>query len=249
MIKEYHILGIKIQSIPEHLIKELLRSFLNSDQQNQIVTVNPEFVVAAQKNKKFASVINEASLATIDGTGLVQALQILGYKVSLDDRLTGVKLMEKLLEIAQHDQLKVLFCLYHHGLTSHHALAAKLKDKYPKLNFYLADENNCLTITDVKQPDIIFSTLGAPRQDVWLAENIHKMPSVKIAVGVGGAVDFLSGAIRRAPKIFRSLGLEWLWRLFRQPRRLPRIWRAIIIFYALVLKYKWQNKNYAQSKN
>ncbi len=249
MMQEYHILGIRVQSVPDHLIKELLRSFLNSDHQNQIVTVNPEFVVAAQKNKKFANVINEASLATIDGTGMIQALQLLGHKVSLDDRLTGVKLMEKLLEIAQHDQRKVLFCLYHDGLTSHHALTAKLKNKYPQLKFSLADESDCLTIADMKKPDILFSTLGAPRQDMWIAENINKMPSVKIAVGVGGAVDFLSGVIKRAPKIFRSLGLEWLWRLFRQPKRLPRIWRAIAVFYILVLRYKWQNKNYVPNKN
>jgi len=76
---------------------------------------------------------------------------------------------------------------------------------------------------------------GAPRQDMWIYENLPKLPSIRVAAGVGGTFDFMSGTIKRAPKIFRSLGLEWLWRLLRQPWRIQRINRAVIIFPILVL--------------
>lgn len=248
MMSSYNLLGVKIQTVPSHLIKEILRSFLKSDQQHQIATVNPEFIVAAQKNKTFANIINETSLATIDGTGIIQALQFLGQPVSLDDRLTGAFLLEKILEIATLDQYKVMFCLYTKSLTKPEKLAASLRQKFPDLDYQISDENTCLTQSNVYLPDILIMTLGAPKQELWINENLAKLPTIKLAVGIGGAIDFLSGAIKRAPKVFRSFGLEWLWRFLRQPRRFPRIWRAIFVFYFLVLKYKLEHRNDPEKK-
>jgi len=93
-------------------------------------------------------------------------------------------------------------------------------------------------IADIIQPDCIFVALGAPRQEEWIRDNISKYPTVKIAMGVGGSFDFISGRVRRAPIIFRNIGIEWLWRLAVQPWRARRIFNAVIFFPLTVLREK-----------
>lgn len=238
-IVDYKLFNIKVQKIPDLKLREILQSFLHSDTQHQIVTVNPEFILSAKKNELFARIINEASLSTIDGTGIIHALQFLGHDISIDDRLTGAQLIYKLIDLAIINDSKILFCLYSQGLTDEKKLRPVLEKQYPKLRFQISDEKNSVIQANMFKPQIILATMGAPKQDLWLYENLSKMPSVRLAVGVGGAVDFLSGAIQRAPKIMRSLGIEWLWRLLRQPRRFKRIYRSIFVFYYNVLKYKY----------
>ena len=242
-MKEYKVLGIKVQTLPEHILKSTLLTFLNSDSQHQIATVNPEFIVASQKNNKFLTIINNSSLATIDGSGIIKALQFLGHDISLDDRITGVKLTETLIELSVKNNYKILFCLYSLGLTKPDYFFIRLKEKYPQLDFQVADENTALTKAQVFMPEIVLVGFGAPRQDLWIAENFDRMPSVKIAVGVGGTFDFMAGSIKRSPKIMRSLGLEWLWRLLIQPWRIKRINRAVIVFPYLIIKDRLKKKN------
>lgn len=242
-MREYKILGVKVQTLAEYVVKDSLRTFLNSDSQHQIVTVNPEFVVACQKDKKFLTVINEASLATIDGNGIIKALQILGYKVSLDDRLTGTDLTQMIIDMAVRENLKILFVLRSTGLTKPEDFFIILKNKYSNLEFQTADENTAIEKARIFFPHFVLVGLGAPLQDFWIWENLPKMSTVKVAVGVGGSLDFISGKQKRAPKILRSIGLEWLWRLFKQPFRSARIWRAVIVFPYLVIKYKYSKKS------
>ena len=251
-MKEYKILDIKVQTIPEHILKIKLQDFLSSYDQHQIVTANPEFVVSSQKNKDFKNIINNSSLTTIDGSGIIMALQFLGHDISLDDRLTGVRLTEILIDMAINKNHKILFCLYSKGLTKPDKLFMKLNEKYPALDFQVADEKTALDKARLFGPEIILVGFGAPRQEIWINKNLNKIPSAKIATGVGGTFDYMSGKIKRAPKVFRSLGLEWLWRLMRQPSRIFRINRAVIIFPYLVLKDRLLknkiNKN-GKSKN
>lgn len=242
-MKEYKVLGIKVQTLPEHILKSTLLTFLNSDSQHQIATVNPEFIVASQKNNKFLTIINNSSLATIDGSGIIKALQFLGHDISLDDRITGVKLTEILIELSIKNNYKILFCLYSLGLTKLDYFFISLKEKYPQLDFQVADENTALTKAQTFLPEIVLVGFGAPRQDLWIAENLDRMPSTKIAAGVGGTFDFMAGSIKRSPKIMRSLGLEWLWRLIIQPWRIKRINKAVIVFPYLIIKDRLKKKN------
>lgn len=244
MIKEYKILGVKVQVVAKHILREYLKNFLDSDTQHQIATVNPEFVVAAQKNQKFKNALNNASLATIDGTGIIQALQFAGQKISLDQRLTGVELTEIILDIAIKNNYKVMFCLKSSGLTSPDVFFMHIKEKYPNLDFQVSDENDVLYKTQGFLPEILLVGFGAPDQDLWIAENIDKVSSVRIAAGVGGTFDFMTGKQKRAPKTFRSFGLEWLWRFARQPWRIARINRAVFVFYYLLIKERLKNKEY-----
>jgi N-acetylglucosaminyldiphosphoundecaprenol N-acetyl-beta-D-mannosaminyltransferase len=87
-------------------------------------------------------------------------------------------------------------------------------------------------------PEILLVGFGHPKQERWIANNLHQFPSVKIVVGVGGTFDVWAGRIFRAPKWLRALGLEWLWRLMQEPKRFRRIWNAVIVFpYAWLVSY------------
>ena len=92
---------------------------------------------------------------------------------------------------------------------------------------------------DEKEPSILFVALGAPKQEKWIVKNLKEMPSVKLAVGVGGAFDFISGRVRRAPRFVQDIGLEWLWRFGRQPWRAKRIYNAVAKFPWLVIRSKF----------
>lgn len=245
-IVDHKIFGLKVQTMSELELREILNSYLNSDSQHQIVTVNPEFILTAKDNDLFARIINNSSLSTIDGTGIIHALKFMGRSVSMTERVTGTKIIRKLIDLAIATDSKILFCLYSYGLSTQEQLKNALQKKYPKLQFEIGDEKNSVLIANMTEPQIIMATMGAPKQDLWLYENLTSMPSVRIAVGVGGAVDFLSGAIKRAPKLMRTLGLEWLWRLYLQPKRLKRIYRSIFVFYFNVIKYKYA-KNTSKS--
>ena len=244
-MEEYKILGIKVHCLHEHLAKEMLLNFLYSDSQHQIATVNPEFIVTAQDNKKYRDILNNTSLSTIDGTGIVWALQFAGHKISLNHRITGVRLTDILLNLAENKNLKVLFCLRQDGFTAPDKFFIILKEKHPRLSFQVAIAENAVFKAQIFQPDIVLVGLGAPQQEFWIDENLPKMPSVKVAVGVGGTFDFISGVQKRAPKFLSSLGLEWSWRFLQQPSRIKRMHRAVLIFPYLIIKDKYYNKSKA----
>lgn len=238
-MQEFKILGVKVNCLPEHVAKELLFDFLHSAEQHHIATVNPEFIIEAQTNQKFKNILNETSLSTIDGTGIVWALQLDGHKVSLSNRITGVRLTQMLIQIAEIKEYKILFCVRGDGLTSPEKFFISLKEKHPKLEFQVAEEKEAIFRAQTWQPDILIVGLGAPKQEEWIDENLSSVPSIKIAIGVGGALDFLAGTIKRAPKIFSSFGIEWIWRLIKQPNRAKRIFKAVLIFPFLVIKNKF----------
>ena len=92
-------------------------------------------------------------------------------------------------------------------------------------------------------PDILFVAFGAPFQEQWICDNLSLLPSVKLAIGVGGAIDMISGKLPRAPKIIRKIGMEWLWRLCLEPRRMVRVFNAIAIFPFIVFREILQKKS------
>ena len=217
------ILGVKIDNL---IIEEALRKvegFLEDGQQHYIVTPNPEFLVKAQKDEEFRKILNQADLTVADGIGLIFASWFLGQP--LKQKITGTDLMEKICQKAAQKKWSV-FLLGDREDSLVKETADQLKKKYPGLDIK----------TDLKEASILFIAFGAPWQEKWIAQNLKKMSSVKLAMGVGGAFNFMAGRIRRAPKFFQRLGLEWLWRLFCQPWRIKRIFRAVVIFPWLIIK-------------
>lgn len=124
-----------------------------------------------------------------------------------------------------------------------------LKSKFPNIDIAGAEagffndpgpEENAkiLERINLAHPDILFVALGAPKQEKWIRRNLEKMPSVRVAMGVGGSFDVICGKIRRAPRFWQSHGLEWLWRLLMQPRRLGRICNATLRLSWLIFRDK-----------
>lgn len=214
-----------------------------------IVTVNPEFVMEAQRNEPFHIVINNADLRVTDGIGLVfGGIFLYGWRNHLH-RATGVDLAWKLVELAASLKKRV----YLVGARKCIAVraASVLQMRFP-LCTIIADEGvpddgrshveneyeKLIKPIARAQPDILLVAFGSPRQDLWIARYLHRMPSVRIAMGVGGALDYIAGVVPRAPQWMCKLGFEWLYRLANQPHRLNRIITAVIKYPHAIIRQK-----------
>jgi len=224
--------GLDVMNITESIGK--ISGFLKSENQHYVVTVNPEFLVAAQKNPNFKTVLNQASLAICDGVGLVLAS---GGQLK---RVTGVDLSEKLLagEISgckifllggAGENAKILMTKY-----SPIVVGAETGGLVNSQTWLL--DNNEIIIRKINDSgaNILLVGFGQVKQEMWLSQNLDKLPNIKVAMGVGGTFDYLSGHTKRAPKFIRVMGWEWLFRLIIQPRRFGRIFNATIKFVWLL---------------
>lgn len=160
----------------------------------------------------------------------------------LKERVTGTDLMEGILKEGAKTGLKIFLLGAAPGVAQ--KVKEKMEKKYPGIKIVgtssgskeIKEESSIIKEIDKSNAEILFVAFGAPHQEMWIARNLPKLKSVRLACGIGGAFDFLSGQAPRAPKLMRDLGLEWLHRLFRQPRRLKRIFNAVIKFPIAVLK-------------
>jgi len=220
-------------------VLQKVEDFLEDGQQHYIVTPNPEFIVRAQKDTEFREILNQADLAVPDGAGLIFASRILGRP--LKERVAGVDLMERICQKASQKKWRIFLLGGEQGAAE--KTAENLKARYSGL--LIEVKTKCPKgQTFFRRPTILFIALGAPKQEKWIAQNLNKMPLVKLAVGVGGAFDFISGRVKRAPVFLQKAGLEWLWRFCCQPWRADRIMNATVKFPWLIVKSKL--KDYPQ---
>lgn len=234
-----NILGINISTIKKDELLKRLDFFLNDDKNRFLVTPNPEIILQAGRDEEYFYILNSADIAVADGFGLVLA-GILKRKII--PRITGSDLTPWLLNLAEEKQIKTLIINRRDGLSSANDITETLKNRWPKLIFELLDIDKKELLIEKEtdrirafEPKLIFVTLGAPTQEKLIWHGIKNWPSVRLALAVGGSFDFLTNKIKRAPKIFRVTGFEWLWRLIKQPSRFKRIWNATVIFSLKVL--------------
>ena len=239
------ILGIKIDSLKLAQVLKKIEQMIEDGRKNsryfQTVTVNPEFVMEAQKNLIFKEVLNGADLALADGAGILWAAKRAGRKIA--EKIAGVDLVWKICQMAQEKNYKIFLLGAKEGVGD--KAAQNLKKSFPKLKIVgtfagSPDPKEAQAIIDLileKKPDILFVAYGAPKQDIWIAR--HKLKyQVPLSMGVGGAFDMISEIIPRAPVWLRKIGLEWLWRFYKQPSRWKRIHRAVIRFPSAVINSK-----------
>ncbi len=201
----------------------------------QVVTTNPEFVMAARRDRRFRALLNTAALSTPDGQGLIWASRLLPTH-RLRARAPGVELVEQLAALAAAQELRIFLLGAAPGVAE--ATAQTLAGRYP--GFVAAgcysgspapdEEAAICQLVMAAHPDILLVAYGAPKQDYWIERNLKAgrlQTPLAVAIGVGGAFDFISGKAIRAPRIMRRLGLEWLHRLYRQPWRYRRILTVI----------------------
>lgn len=222
----------------ERLIKT---AFLNSSQL-KIITLNPEMVVNARKNLEFQAAINNANLIVPDGTGIVWAIKVLknGNKNDLE-RIPGIELAERILEIANELNKKVV--IFGGKKDVLQKAINELKSKSPKLQITKAIDGYQENLNEVanelarEKPDLVLVALGSPKQEIWINKHSALFPK-SIMIGIGGSLDIWSGSKQRAPEIFRKLNLEWLYRTIIEPKRVIRLIRTVPIFLWMVVKEK-----------
>ncbi len=240
------IAGVQLRPMPRPQSCEALRRALVGTGQNVVVTVNPEMIVQASKDSLFRSIIHRAHLHLVDGAGLVFVSRLKGFRGV--ERFTGVDAVDYVCSVASDMQKRVF--LLGTGSTSILLSAANhLRSKYPSLiicgmhaatkmqefpdGVVVSDEgkhDDLINTINKAQPDVLFVALGHGKQEKWIHQFRGRIPSVKLFMGVGGALDFMGGAVKRAPELMQKWGLEWLFRLIVEPRRWRRIWRATIVF-------------------
>ena len=206
----------------------------------QLCTVNPEYLVDARRNASFAAVLAQADLRVPDGAGVLWAARRAGHP--LHERVTGSDGIYRISERAAQRGWRVFYLGAAPGVAE--SAASILRDRYPGLviagayagNPAAADWPDIAGWLAATQPDILFVAYGHPRQDAWIAAHRHEL-SASVAIGVGGAFDFVAGVQRRAPAWLQRLNLEWLYRLLREPRRWKRMVK-LPVFVGLVLLAK-----------
>lgn len=229
------ILGVKIINFSREEINGWLRNILNNPpRQKFIVTLNPEIILKGYYDKNFRNILNGADLTLCDGFGVKLVARLKGKKIK--SRYTGVDLMDFLLKLAKKNSKKVLIVVCRNSLSSPKEIEQGIEDKYKlKAEVDYFDEENFFDTDGVKKAEIVFVNFGAPYQEKFIFENRAKFPEARILVGTGGSFDFLTKKIKRAPSWMRKFGLEWLWRLIQEPKRLRRIGKAVVVFPALSL--------------
>jgi N-acetylglucosaminyldiphosphoundecaprenol N-acetyl-beta-D-mannosaminyltransferase len=254
-----HILGIPLDILTRAELERAIRHLLYR-RHCQIVTPNPEFILLAQKNQEFFSVLEQATLSIPDGIGLKFAGWLKGVNLK---RYSGSNLLSYLLRLSDQKHLRVAVINWRGGLSSDEDILQAVKQKYPHLKFFVFSiEKNGDGYQRERlrafKPDIVFTALGAPEQDTFIRRRLLRdLPTLRIAMGVGGSFNFLTNKVRRAPRLIQFLGFEWLWRLLLQPLlvkkngqssapafpfswRLKRIWNAVISFPFKVVAWEFR---------
>lgn len=203
----------------------------------QICTVNPEFVVDARRNPEFAAALQRADLRVPDGVGIVWAARLQG--VRLAERVTGSDGIYALCQRAAREGWRVYFLGAAPGVAERAAeILSGLYPGLPVAGTYAGNPDDASWPEIARrlaaaQPDVLFVAYGHPRQDLWIDRHRSELPAV-VAMGVGGAFDFVAGVTRRAPAWMRRLGLEWLHRLIREPWRWRRMAKLPVFAAAAV---------------
>lgn len=262
------ILKIKFNKITLTSALGRISNWENDNEQRYIVTPNPEIVLTAQKNPKFLKILNHANLNIADGIGILWAAKYLQITInnkskfiktlkwlftlatiaiypkyirtSLPERVTGVDLMKSI--IKQTDKRIFL-------LGAAEGVAEEAAKKLASTNIigsYSGSPKDSEASEIIKQineseAELLFVAYGAPAQEIWISRHLKKLKNIKLAIGVGGAFDFISGAKKRAPKWMQKLGIEWLYRIIQEPKRFGRIFNATIRFPLTILRSSFKN--------
>jgi N-acetylglucosaminyldiphosphoundecaprenol N-acetyl-beta-D-mannosaminyltransferase len=232
MNSQVRILGANIDQVRMDEAMKTIHGFVVSQQPHQVVTVNLDFLRIAQENPEFQGVINRSDLAVADGMPLVWASQWLG--TPLPERVTGVELVDECCALAAREGYSIFLLGGAEGVPE--AAAAKMVERHPGLQiagtysppmgpFSPEEDAKIVDMIRAAKPQMLFVAFGAPKQDIWIAQHRNTL-GVPVAVGVGGVFNFLTGRVRRAPEWMQRSGLEWLYRVSQEPRRL---WRRYFV--------------------
>lgn len=235
-VESVRLLGVRVDAVDVDQALDVIEGLVASGGRHLVATVNPEFVMRARSDAEFGHILEQASLCLADGAGITWAARRLGRP--LPGRIAGVDLLPPLAARAATRGLRVFFLGAAPGVAE--AAAGRLLIAAPDLQVAGCHagvagpegDAEAVRLINAARADIVLIAYGAPAQERWFERNRERLrPGV--GIGVGGAFDYLSGRISRAPRWMRSIGLEWLYRLARQPSRARRM--TALPLYALAV--------------
>ncbi len=203
-------------------------------EKGQVVTINPEMIQNASKNKDFATIINNAELVIPDGIGIEIGLKILGNNVK---RIAGIEFGRKLID--KYAGYPTAFIGAKPEIIT--KAVENLKKEVPALNAvyvqdgYFKNDDAILNSLKDSNPKLALIALGSPKQELFISKAKQLLPET-VFIGLGGSFDVWSGVVERAPEIYQKMGLEWLYRTIKEPKRLKRIFPTLPLFVLKVLK-------------
>lgn len=241
-----NIAGVDIDNVSFTDLVDMVGSSVSARKSVFIVTCNIDHVVKLKRDPEFAAAYGDAALVLPDGIPILWAAKFLGKP--LKEKVSGSDILPKLCATAQKKGYRLFFLGGNPGSATRASEA--LKERHPGLQvvgvysppfgFEKDAEEDCKIVDMIKSaaPDILFVGLGAPKQEKWIHRH-YKALGVPVSIGVGATFEFVAGVVRRAPAWMQRAGLEWLWRLAMEPKRL---WRRYLVedmeFFRLVLKQK-----------
>ncbi|MDD7731830.1 MAG: WecB/TagA/CpsF family glycosyltransferase [Ezakiella sp.] len=223
-MNKVNVLDIRFSNISDEELLNVLKNAFKSDSNLRIVTPNPEIVMAANKSDDLKEMINNSTLVLKDGIGIKIAEKLKGIKG--EKRQTGIETLERLLEIADENGYSVYFVGAKDEILQ--KAIVNIKSKFPNIvvkgqhNGYFKDgspeEEQILKDIEEKKPDLLIAAMGFPKQEIFLT----KTKAPKVSIACGGSLDVMSGEVKRAPRWMQKVGLEWFYRLIKDPGRIKR---------------------------
>ena len=211
---------------------------INGNKVSQVVTINPEMLIESLKNEHFRKIIKDAEMVIPDGVGVKIGLKIKGHNT---DRIPGIDFSRKLLGKCAGNNIPVAIIGAKEEVIT--KAVENLKRDLPKLNIvychngYFDDDSSIYNELIKAKPKLILVGMGSPRQEEF-NYSAKSVLNSGLMVGIGGSLDVWSGMVKRAPKIYQKLGLEWLYRTICEPKRFKRIFPTLPLFLLKVIFYK-----------
>lgn len=232
------VLGVGVDSLTLEEAAQAAVLLAAGDKFSYAVTPNPEFILLARKSERFRSTLNAADLVVPDGIGVIKAAQILGRP--LKAKIPGIELGEALCASMARSGKRLFLLGAKPGVAQ--KAGERLEKKYPGLvvcgahDGYFRENDSVVEAIKAAEADVVFVCLGAPKQEFWMAE-YGPATGVALMLGLGGSLDVFAGVAERAPEGWRKLGLEWFYRLTREPKRFGRMAKLpLILVYAAIAR-------------
>ncbi|MEO8632194.1 MAG: WecB/TagA/CpsF family glycosyltransferase [Chloroflexota bacterium] len=232
------VLGVGFDRVHLAAAVERILRRLDAGERTFVITANPEFVMLARREPELAQLARDAHLVVADGSGIVAASRLLGDPLP---RVPGRLLVDALVPHLAQRRSPIFFLGASPGVAER--AAAELRRRAPGLVVAgvhagsAEPEHDAASVARVRDTvaQVLFVAYGMPKQERWIARNLSALPAVRLAIGVGGVFDQLAGLQKVPPAALHAVGLEWLWRLAREPSRWRRQ-RVLPLFALLVLR-------------
>jgi len=232
-VNQARVLGVRVDCLDMDASLDRIAQLVGEGGHHLVATVNPEFVMRAHVDSEFARVLESADLCLADGSGVVWAARRQGCTIR--EPVTGVDLIPRLAALCAKRRFRLFLLGAAPGVAVE--LASRLRAENSRLDVEAhpgspdpSSDEETLALIERFKPHVLLVAYGHPTQELWIDRMSDKL-GVAVAVGVGGSFDYLTGRVPRAPAWMRRAGLEWLFRLVRQPWRIRRM--AVLPIYAL----------------